>query len=175
MAKAPQQYRKLPGRGATFTHYVRLYVAVDHVLQVSSTGLTENYKRFYFRDIQSVTLRKTYVGKAANAILGATVAIFGVPALFTSMPVTFVLAGLAGFFAIGLGANIALGPTCVCQLSTAVQQERLHSLSRVRRARRVLEQMRPQITGAQGEISGTAAPASPTPEEGLPPVISAVG
>jgi hypothetical protein len=152
MAKAPKQYRKLPGRGASVTHYIRLYLAADHLLQVSSTGFTESYKRFYFRDIQSVTLRKTYVGKAANAVLGATVAIFAVPALFTSMPVTVVLACLAGFFAIGLGANIALGPTCVCQLQTAVQHERLRSLSRLRRAQKVLERLRPEMVRAQGEM-----------------------
>jgi len=175
MARAPQQYRKLPGRGATFTHHVRLYLAADHLLQVASTGFSESYKRFYFRDIQSVTLRKTYVGKAANAVLGATVAVFGAPAFFTTTPVMVVLASLAGFFAIGLGANIALGPTCVCQLQTAVQHERLRSLSRLRRAQRVLERLRPEIARAQGEAIGGQAPASPTPEEGLPPVISAAG
>src|SRR5215204_2703484 len=114
MSGAPKQYQKLPGRGASFTHYVRLYLAADHLLQVSSTGFTERYKRFYFRDIQWITLRKTHVGKAANAVLGATVTVFAAPALFTSAPVTIVLAALAGIFAIGLGANIALGPTCLC-------------------------------------------------------------
>lgn len=171
MAKTPKDYRKLPGRGATLTHYVRLYMGPDHLLQVSSTGFTESYKRFYFRDIQAITVRKTYVGKATNAVLGATVAVFGVPALFTSAPVTIVLASLAALFAVALGVNIGLGPTCVCHLRTAVQHEKLPSLSRFKPARRVLEQLRPRITDAQGELP--AEPLQQTPEEGLPPVISA--
>lgn len=178
MPTRPKLYRKLPGRGATLTHYVRLYEGTDHVLQVGSTGFTENYKRYYFGDIQSITVRKTYVGKAANAFLGATVAVFAIPALFTSEPVTWVLASLAALVAIGLGANIALGPTCQCHIRTAVQQEKLPSLSRLRRARRVLDRLRPRITGAQGEIPPGLlqqdVPSQPrTPDEGLPPVISA--
>ena len=178
MAKAPKEYRKLPGRGATLTHYVRLYAGADHLLQVASTGFTESYKRFYYRDIQAITLRKTYFGKATNAVLGATVAVFGVPALFTSAPVTIVLASLAGLFAIGLGANIALGATCVCHIRTAVQHEKMASLSRLRRARRVLARLRPLITAAQGELSPAPLEAivgsePKRPEEGLPPVIPA--
>lgn len=171
MIKAPKQYRKLPGRGATFTHYVRLYIGSDHLLQVASSGFSETYKRFYFRDIQAITLRKTYVGKAINAVLGATVAVLAVPALFTSAPVTFVLASLAGFFAILLGANIALGATCICHLRTAVQHEKLRSLARLRRAHRVLERLKPRIAEAQGELP--VEPLHHAPEEGLPPVISA--
>jgi hypothetical protein len=172
MANAPKQYRKLPGRGATLTHHIRLYVGADHLLQVSSAGFSETYKRFYFRDIQAITLRKTYVGKAVNAVLGATVAVFAVPAFFTSPPVTVVLACFAAFFAIGLGANIAFGATCICHLRTAVQHEKLHSLSRLRRAQRVLEQLRLRIAEVQG-----ALPAEPLHQtaEGLPPVISAAG
>lgn len=176
MAKASKEYRKLPGRGATLTHYVRLYAGADHLLQVASTGFTESYKRFYYRDVQAITLRKTYVGKAANAFLGATVTVLSVPALFTSTPVTIVLASLAGFFAIGLGVNIALGATCVAHLRTAVQHEKMASLSRLRRARRVLERLKPLITAAQGELSSThlegiVGNEPKTPEEGLPPVI----
>jgi hypothetical protein len=180
MEKAPKEYRKLPGRGATLTHYVRLYTGVDHVLQVASTGFTEDYKRFYYRDIQAITVRKTYVGKAMNAFLGATVAVLGIPALFTSTPVTIVLASFAGAFSIGLGANIALGATCVCHVRTAVQHEKLASLSRLRRARRALERLKPLIAQAQGELSsahfeGMVGPEAKKPDEGLPPVISATG
>jgi hypothetical protein len=175
MPRAPKPYRKLPGHGATFTHHVRLYLGADHLLQVSSSGFTESYKRFYFRDIRFITLRKTYVGKAANAVLGATVAVFGIPSLFTSAPVTIVLVSLAGLFGIGLAANLAQGPTCICHIGTAVQHERLRSLSRLRRGRRVLERLRPEIARAQGEVVAGQPTASQTPEEGLPPVISAAG
>ena len=48
--------------------------------------------------------------------------------------------------------NLALGPACACQLRTAVQLEDLPSMVRLRRARKILDRLRPLITAAQGEI-----------------------
>jgi hypothetical protein len=180
MSKTPKQYRKLRGRGATLTHYVKLYMGADHLLQVFSTGFTESYKRFYFGDIQAITIRKTMVGKIVNAVLGTIVAAFAAFALSTSDTVALVLGSIAACFAFVLGINVAWGPTCTCYLRTAVQNEKLPSLSRLRRARRVLSHLQPQILAFQGGISdqevqsrlGGAAPSSPG---SLPPVISATG
>ena len=52
-----------------------------------------------------------------------------------------------------LGLNVAAGATCACYVQTAVQVQRLHSLSRLRGARRILKQLNPLITAAQGEVS----------------------
>src|SRR2546426_12845537 len=121
MPKTPKQYRKLRGRGATLTHYVKLFLGPDHLLQVFSTGFTETYKRFYFRDIQAITIRKTVVGKIINAILAGVVVILAVLALSTSQVAAVVLGSMAAFFACPLGINMAWGPTCACYLRTAVQ------------------------------------------------------
>ncbi|MCI0746927.1 MAG: hypothetical protein L0Y58_16110, partial [Verrucomicrobia subdivision 3 bacterium] len=111
MARAPKIYRKLPGHGATLSHRVRLYLGPDHLLQVSSTGFTETYRRFYFRDMQSITIRTTIAGRVVNAIFGGFVAIFATLALVASGVGTVVLGCFAVLFAIVLGANVALGPT----------------------------------------------------------------
>jgi hypothetical protein len=180
MPKTPKQYRKLRGRGATLTHYVKLYLGADHLLQVFSTGFTETYKRFYFRDIQAITIRKTIVGKIVNAVLGAILIAFAAFALSTSDTAALVLGSIAACFAGLLGINLAWGPTCTCYLRTAVQNEKLPSLSRLRRARRVLSHLQPQILAFQGgisdeEIRSRLGGGVPSSEGGLPPVISATG
>ena len=49
--------------------------------------------------------------------------------------------------------NLALGPTSACQIRTAVQVEDLPSLNRLRRARKVLNRVRPLVVAVQGEIT----------------------
>jgi hypothetical protein len=151
-------------------------------LQVASTGFTETYKRFYFADIQALTIRKTHVGKIINAVLGGVIGVFALPALFTPEIGTIILLSFAAFFALLLGANAAMGPTCVTHLQTAVQNEKVPSLSRLRRARRVLQILKSQIAAVQGEVNddeirgrlaGQSVPAPAPVEAGLPPVIPA--
>ena len=180
MAEAPIKYRKLRGRGATLTHYVKLYLGPDHLLQIFSTGFTETYKRFYFRDIQAITIRKTIAGKVINGVLGGIALIFVVLALLASGTGTIVLGSIAGLFAFILGVNVVLGPTCACHLRTAVQHEKLPSLRRLSGARRTLGRLQPHILAVQGGISDEEIRARlggepEPPQEGLPPVISATG
>jgi hypothetical protein len=80
--------------------------------------------------------------------------------------------------------NLALGPTTVCYLKTAVQIELLPSIVRLRKARKVLNIVRPLVVNAQGELapaelaarfSGTAALATQQPAmTGIPPVIDPI-
>ena len=41
------------------TSRASLWLAKDHLLQIDTSGYTENYKRFHFRDIQALVLCKT--------------------------------------------------------------------------------------------------------------------
>ena len=59
MSTAPNRYQKLPGRGVGFTGYSRLFVGPDHLLLVWSTGYSEHYRRFFFRDIQAFLVART--------------------------------------------------------------------------------------------------------------------
>ena len=180
MAEAPIKYRKLRGRGATLTHYVKLYLGPDHLLQIFSTGFTETYKRFYFRDIQAITIRKTIAGKVVNGVLGGIAFMFAVLALLTSATAAIILGSIAAFFAVVLGVNVLMGATCACHLRTAVQHEKLPSLRRLGEARRALGRLQPHILAVQGGISDEEIRARlgaqpEPPQEGLPPVISAAG
>src|SRR6266513_1233719 len=153
MAGSQKSYRRLPGRGVAAFQHVRLYQGADHLLQVSSTGYSESYRRFYFRDIQAITIQKTQLGKILNGIFAFFTALFGFPAFDMRLGPAIAMWSVAGFFAVLLISNIALGATCACYIRTAVQTERLSAVTRIRTARRLLRRLRPVIEGVQGSLS----------------------
>lgn len=172
-----KEYKKLPGRGpryegsrwiAAFRKSCRLWLAADHILLVLSSRFNEEFKRFYFRDIQAITIRKTNSARNLTIVLAILAAIPGAFAIFVRDPVG--LGFLLGLF-ISLGVlaviNAARGPSCHAEIKTAVQTEELSSLKRLRTARKALAILRPIIEEAQGKIAET----SPVPE---PPSINAV-
>ena len=119
-------YRRLPGKKkGFFVGYHTLWQGSGHLLQVYSRLGVEDYKRFYFNDIQAIITRKTAAGKIQNIVLA-------------------VLAGLFDLFR---------GPTCETVLMTAVQTEKLHSLHRIKTTQSVMNQLRSLIEQRQGRIS----------------------
>jgi len=152
--RTPPTYKKVPGRGTNFVERVTLYLAPDHLLYVSSTGFTESYRRFYFRDIHALTVRKTITGPLLSAFWGTLLFFCLVGALSTGSAVGWLWWGIPGtlFFALLLG-NVLRGPTCVCEIHTAVQSRRLYSVNRLRRAERFLAVLRPLLFAAQGQVA----------------------
>jgi len=188
MASEPNSYRRLPGQGSGAFETARLYLGTDHLLQVSSSGFTESYRRFYFRDIQAITLRASIHGKIWNAAWGFFIFFSVVIALQVSDIAIVIWLGIAAISLLLIGINVARGPTCVCQIQTAVQTRPLPSLNRLRRAGKIMAQIKPLIEAAQGPLApdefvrkldesrrgptaGFAAPesASPPAESALPP------
>lgn len=179
----PKEYRKLPGRGnrregsfvAGAVRQSRLWLGKDHLLLVDSTLNAQELKRFYFRDIQAITVRKTHTGRTWNLVMTAIAALFCLWALLVNDDVSRgILFFIAGFSAFGLILNSLFGPTCECHLQSAVQREQLPSLHRLRTARKVLGLLRPHIEQAQGNLSAdeareraatlAVAPAAPVPK-----------
>ncbi len=139
---------------------VQLWLGSDHLLVVDSDGAREYYKRIRYQDVQTIMLRKTSEGTVGNAVLGVVALLFLVFAMTAdSTTARGVLFGVAAFFALFLVLNSLLGPTCVCQLRTAVQTEELPSLNRVRRALKALDRLRPLIVAAQGQLAPEEIPA----------------
>jgi hypothetical protein len=177
-----------------------LWLGEDHLLLVCTSGFTETYKRFYFRDIQAITVAGTSRYRILNAALGALSAIClaGVIACSVTKPnipglITWAI--FAVVFLVPLLLNIILGPTCTCQIRTAVQTEDLPSLSRLRKTRKVLDRIRPLVEAVQGRMaaeevsarmhaaaSGAVAeaapaapepaPAQPEPPPAAPPIVA---
>ncbi len=168
--KAETRYKRLPGKGPRRRWFIAaslsrcsLYLGDDHVLAVESNGFSEDYKRFYFSDIQAILTRRTRRGTTWSIVLALMIACSLIGALFVkveSFRIFFwILSGT--FFAFLLG-NAFRGPTCICHIMTAVQEDQLPSLNRLRVARKVIGTLRVAIEKAQGTLSPEEVHASPT-------------
>ncbi len=151
MAPKTKEYHKLPGskKGFLIGKYT-LWQGADHLLQVYSRVGVEEYKRFYFNDIQAVITRKTAGGKIQNIVMGCLVLILMLPAIaldggwslfYGIIPAAMLLLLLVGLFK---------GPTCETKLMTAVQTEKLHSLHRLKNTFKVMDRLGIQIQRTQG-------------------------
>ncbi|HZR47537.1 MAG TPA: hypothetical protein VFA47_12570, partial [Candidatus Manganitrophaceae bacterium] len=92
MAEKEKEYRRLPGRGikrggflALTAIRATLWEGKDHLLCLYRTGYTEEYKRFYYRDIQAFITRKTARGSAWNGIALLFIILFASPAYLAPM------------------------------------------------------------------------------------------
>jgi hypothetical protein len=189
------QYQRLTrarsrGIAVAFASASSLWLADDHLLCIDSNGYAESYRRFYFRDIQALILQRTARGEILSAILGFIALLFVVFCLLaTVLWVRILFGSIAAFFGLCVLANWLCGPTCKCLLRTAVQEEELPSLRRVKWARRAMARLSELIAGAQGglltaedvaaqmrEWAAAGAPGAPRAGAGLsadpPPVVA---
>jgi hypothetical protein len=162
---ATQKYKRLTrerssgGIGIVAVSRSSLWLGEDHLLLVDSIGYSENYKRFFFRDIQAVTIRKTKTRLVWNLILGVLLAVSILITWSASIDwrepgTVVVLSILLAVFGIPLLLNNLFGATCACEIRTAVQTESLPSLNRMPKTRRVMNRIRPMISAAQGQLTG---------------------
>jgi hypothetical protein len=157
---------------------VQLWLGDDHLLILDWDGSREFYKRIRYQDIQTIIVQRTTEGKTVNALLAGIVLFLVVCGLAVGDSVgTTVLLVIAALFGLILLGNFISGPTCKCQLRTAVQTEELHSLTRLPNVRKALDRLRPRITAAQGPLAPEEmsqrlqAAASPLAEAPSPPFI----
>lgn len=151
--KKPKEYKRLPGKKRRFLGYNTIWLGPGHILSVHSTGYSEDYKRFYYGDIQAFITRKTARAKIISAlsILGA--GLFILLAVQTRGKGGMFLGILGCLFLIILLVNLLRGPTCTCHIQTPVQTEKLPSLHRFITARKVISILRPLIERAQGRLT----------------------
>ena len=128
-----------------------LYAAADHLLLRVSSGFVETYRRFYFVDIEAITVRTTVRGIFWNIALG--LALFVAVLVILLKPSPHIVSGFfAAIFGFLLTLNIALGKTCATQLQTRVQKRAL-PIRRLRKALRVVDQLSTKIQIAQAEMA----------------------
>jgi hypothetical protein len=154
VAPAEQQYTRLPGQFRGFLRRHSLWIGSDHLLQVDSTRFSENYKRFYLRDIQSIIVRKTPRGRIPYywILLAAAAFLTGVLGLENSRPYLFVPAFLL-LAAVLVYLYIAgMFQSCTCHLVTRVTNAELPSLFRLHAAGEFIDIVGPRITSVQGEL-----------------------
>ncbi len=153
------RYKRLPGRGPRRTgpfsglfSRCNLYLGQDHILSIDNHGFSEDYKRFYFSDIQAIITRKTRRWPAWNIGLTCVIVLAGLLLPHTRSAGIFfwVLCGACLLF---LLINILRGPTCMCHIMTAVQEDQLPSLNRLRVAGKVIGTLKAAIEKFQGTLS----------------------
>jgi len=154
MPNASKEYTRLPGKKKNFLiGYNELWLGYDHLLYIFSRFGIEDYKRFYFKDIQAVITRKTAIGKIHNLVLSILFILFSLMALYLKGPWSVFNWSMAGLMAVFLMINWLRGPTCVSHLQTAVQTEKLHSLYRLKTAKKVMNRLRLLVEKAQGKLA----------------------
>lgn len=135
-------YRRLPGKHRSLRGNSTLWISDDHLLLVKSTRVAEQYRRFYFRDIQAFLIRRKSFSPKRNVV-----------DTFLWLLVLLIYLAHAPVTAL-FGAAVLLykrfsGPYCVCHIQTAIQTEPLPSLYRLRVAQELLIQCVPLIEAAQ--------------------------
>jgi len=192
MKSAAPFYRKLPGRGLSFSGIGRMWLAEDHLLEVESLLISERYRRFFLKDIAAIVIRRTKVRLYWNLVHGAfwiggsliaaalwwgsksvsDKTLIGVMQVFSGLLAPVVLIFLILFL-----INTLLGPTCRCHLqTTSAGWHPLAAPSRLRKARRVLAQLAPLIEAAQsaggsGGMESTKSLKDPNEERPAEPVL----
>jgi hypothetical protein len=147
-------YRRLPGKkkGFLIGHHT-LWQGSDHLLQIYSRFGAEDYKRYYFDDIQAIITRKTASGKIQNIVLAALTGLFCLFAVTSGGGWSHFHAAIAAAMVLILLINVLKGPTCETVLLTAVQTEKLYSLHRLKKTETVMNRLRSIIERRQGRIN----------------------
>jgi len=137
----------------------------DHLLLARTTFFSEEYKRFYFRDIQAFVIRKTNRHRIWGWILGVLFALCAVVLIVGFFDISgrsiqssdifgLIVWGAPALICLAfLYLNFVFGPGCICHLRTAVQTEELSPLKRFRATRKVIERLKPKIQAAQGALA----------------------
>jgi hypothetical protein len=139
-------YKRLPGHCWGFGS---LWEAEDHLLLVKGVGLSENYHRFYFRDIQAITFCTTRWWIVIGSLLGVGTALLGLPAILWGGPLRWFF-GLPALLLLAATVwNFWSGPSCRTTIQTAVQTLRIPSLHRKTKALAAIARVREKIQAAQ--------------------------
>ena len=126
-----------------------LWEGPDHLLRVERDGYSEIYKRFFFRDIQSITIRRDNRRSALNIFFGAVI---GLALAFflstTTVAVRVSWATVMAVFTVPMIWNWLAGPTCVTYFRTAVRYEEVQGLRRLRKTKKIIARIR-ETVGAE--------------------------
>ena len=149
-----KHYKHLCSGGHLFYRYT-LWLGQDHLLYISAGIFVEEYKRFYFKDIQYLMIHKTKSWKVWDILLTCLGVAFLIVTIGSSNTGALVAGIVAGLLFSILAVNLIMGPTCAAQIQTAVQKEQLHCMVRIKKAQKVMDSLKPQILHAQRESTKT--------------------
>jgi hypothetical protein len=177
------QYKKLPGHRRGFLRGASVWLGPDHLLLVRSLRFREEYKRYYFRDIQAIvmaTAPRFHISTRA-AVLGWLwlIAFSSVSGPARRVAFSWATEGLWALAAVLVIAWLVFSAffSCRCRIFTAVSADDLPSLYRTWTAHRFLRRVQPLIEQAQGALDPARAETVASPvigptEPSLPEPVS---
>ena len=129
-----------------------IYSADDHFLIASTTGYTERYTRFFFKDIVALKVR---IDKNSGILLTIYIIITLLSLFFTSVVSSMEFRIIWGiFFLISLPGTIIIlsfGPQSKLIFKTLTSEEEF-PMGRRKKVMKGLEKLRPHIEEAQGKF-----------------------
>jgi len=148
------RYRPLKVGGKSWFGRASYWLGNDHLLLVNVEQFSENYRRFYHRDVLAVIIRRTRRWELELALGAALFLLLAVPALaFGANPATSPAGWTFGVLALLVLLGVVIhgwrGPTCQVDIQTRVQRRSLPSVGRVKMANRLMAVLHPKILEAQ--------------------------
>ena len=150
-----KKYKRLPGRKRKFVGKDTIWAGADHLLLVESTGMSEDYKRFYYKDIQSISITRTKTEIIKNSFISVLALLFFLMAssfLKSEEGLAIFLFIIAAVFFFFLVINLIQGASCICWITTAVQRVKLKPVNRCRQAAKMMTIIGPRIEQVQGVL-----------------------
>lgn len=137
-----------------------LYATDEFLLCVNGGVFQETYRRFYYRDIQAILLRRS--GSNSGLIVLSTIllvlsAVAAANSLMSPAPLSVPIFWLtvAALSAVGLTWSLVSQGQCVCYIQTPVSIQRL-PVTNVRAAKRLMSELSPHIEAAQAALQNDA-------------------
>ena len=145
----------------------RMLAGEDHFLYAKSNGYTEEYRHFFYSDIQSIDIFKTSWQTINGIILGILLFLvmvgIGIALWFTfevsknsdeafTLTVLVLLAILFILFLTPFIVNIVKGPTAKAVIRTLSSEDAVVLTGRLRSSIKIIDKMRPYIESVQGDF-----------------------
>lgn len=172
-------YKRLPGRRLLSPAGKQsLWLGDGHLLSVAQSGYTEQYRRFFLRDITAIVVERTKRWMVWNIVLGSIGGFLGLLALAVFFgsgtdgigAIVFLMLVVASSI-LGLVVNLVRGPTCSVRIQTQVQTSEIGAVGRLKAAEKLLAELAPLILAAQPTTPPPPPPdASETPSTPTDPV-----
>src|SRR3982751_5198076 len=152
-------YKKLPGTRRGLVRKAVLWEGADHIFSVTGTRFSEQYRRFYYRDIQALVIQRcARPGSIGVWLLTSffcvVFTLFGKVSYTNGGPVwlhfSLWIVSLVLFLYLVYRSIVSLKYSCRCYIQTAVTWEELPPLYRIWNAQKALGQIRTRITEVQG-------------------------
>lgn len=144
-------YVQLPGTFRGFFRKASLWEGIDHILSVSGTRFNDEYRRFYYRDIQAFIVEKRPRAGSWGwwCILLIALIVSGTVSTQTANALYFFAALLVVFL---IRLEFTFRRSCRCSIQTAVSREFLPSLIRKKDADQAIQRLQMRVAAVQGDL-----------------------